>query len=753
MDGQTGSAAPYTAVGEGRDAPSPTKRRKVEPAPSSLPPCLDAGSASSPAGAAVGQASGEHIPLQTRVPAPVTLLALAVSLRATAQSLLPSLAKRPSSASASSQARYAQSYAEYVRAAMGAVAVLRAAVQLTAGASEFSGGRVELRANAMLGETLVDLYEGSGNEKVVAPEAEKAVSRAHPSLAPYVPPVTLLQLRLSLFSSKPLKFIRTTLRRLITSLTSSTPSPALSAATYAAHALTASIPGATVEEKLSAWATVHDLAQQRGDEQVRVVAALGEARLALDAEDYVRASQALGGVHTLLGVDVEGEAQKRVWAPRLLKVQYRLLYCLLKSQVGEAKAARDMLKSTHKLLDAVVATTGGEDAGDEVTFKIPSQSEMYTFAFLASAALYHHEPSGKSPRAQLFGEEGIRIVDQKLNGREVSLPVTSLPAISTSLRRHAALKTRLHLILSALGTMRSAYSDAEKHVHFALHAARAYASSGDTLVKTQIRATLEWAQVRIARAARDGVDEREAETALEGVLAAIEAAIEGSDKGGGVRGAGGAQDDPSPQLVHLQHVAMLSLLLLRMSALPDVLTSAPLTPTATLLRTLTAPSVSAPSASAASRLVSALATALSVPSITASKTALSSALSLTNSMQAMHARAGVLALLGNVFLWTREGEAQKMLHSALRLAQAFGNPAQRSVSLDDGQAALPVGHARLSLWLGEKLLESYRVESRPPPDAAQRIAAQERANSACRRMLEVEARQALGQDKAVKMES
>lgn len=321
--------------------------------------------------------------------------------------------------------------------------------------------------------------------------------------------------------------------------------------------------------------------------------------------------------------------------------------------------------------------------------------------------------------------------------------MTSLQAISTSLCRHAALKTRLHLILSALGTMRSSFSDAEKHVHSALHAARAHASSGHTLVETQIRAALEWAQVRIARAARDGEDEREAETALEGLLAAVEAVIEGSDKGGGVRGAGGAQDDPSPQLVHLQHVAMLSLLLLRMSALPGVLASAPLTPTALLLRTLTAPALSASSASAASRLVSALATALSVPSITASKTALSSALSLTNSMQAMHARAGVLALLGNVFLWTREGEvrrrlpldsplarcmtgggllqyvffahaslppsqAQKMLHSALRLAQAFGNPAQRSVSLDDDQAALPVGHARLSLWLGEKLLGASR---------------------------------------------
>lgn len=49
--------------------------------------------------------------------------------------------------------------------------------------------------------------------------------------------------------------------------------------------------------------------------------------------------------------------------------------------------------------------------------------------------------------------------------------------------------------------------------------------------------------------------------------------------------------------------------------------------------------------------------------------------------------------------------------------------------------------------------DSYRVESRPPPDAAQRIAAQERANEACRRMLDIEARQALKQDTAVKMDT
>ncbi|BGP38300.1 hypothetical protein JCM10450v2_002246 [Rhodotorula kratochvilovae] len=760
MDAFALPSSPASLPRAAEDHPSPSKRRRVAPQLSSVDASLSDSSALPFALPGVGTSQAPFQSPLARLPAPVGLLATAVSLRATAQSLLPSLAKRPTSSSTSSQTRYAQAWAEYTRASTAAVVVIRAAVHLTAGASEWSGGRVELRANAMLAETLVDMYEGSGNEKAVASEAEKALARAlaisqsHPSLAPYTPALSLLHLRLALFSSKPLKYIRTTLRRLVASLPPLAPSPsappasaAAAAATYAAHAFTASVPGATPAEALSAWQTVRELAAQRGDEPVRVVAALAEARLALEGEDYRRAGGLLDNLQkTFDAAGAEGAGAR--WAPRLLDVQFRLLYCLYTFQTGDAKTAKEALKATHKLLDAVAnGAAGAAGEGDEVTtvvgaagssaaaalqFKVPAQSTLYPFAFLASAAI-HLDPQGKMPRAQLFGEEGIRLAEQKLNGREVSLPVTSLPSITASLRRTAALKARLHALLASLATMRSDYPAAESHLLSTVHLARAYAADGQPPLELSARATLGWALVRAARAAQDGADEQEAERALEAVIAAA--------------GAG----DASPQLAHLGRVAQLSLLLLRQSA--PSLSARPLTPTSSLIRSLSAPSLSASSAPASARLLAALASALTVPSITASKTALSQALSQTNSMQAAHARAGVLALLANVFLWTREGEAQKMLHSALRLASSFGAPSTRTI---DG---VSVGHARLSLWLGERLAERYRAQMQQPgggDKAGELLAAQERANAACREMLAREARKAAAEGEgegAMKMES
>ncbi|GAA5834788.1 hypothetical protein JCM9279_007106 [Rhodotorula babjevae] len=803
-------SAPTRATGTAPDHPSPTKRRKVAPPP---PTPLDATLSTSSllAFALPPTSHPEQQPPLAQVPAPLALLALAVSLRTSAQALLPALAKRPSSTSTTNQQRYAQAWAEYHRSATAAILALRAAVHLTASASDYAGGRLELRACAMLAEALVDLYDGSGSEHVVAPEADRVLSRAiaisqsHPSLAPYSPALSLLHLRLSLFSHKPLKFIRTTLRRLVQSLpplsaavctssagASSSPahfqpgsrpppaaSAATAAATYAAHALTASIPGATPLEALSAWDTVRELATDRGDDEVRVVAALAGARLALEAEDYARCGALLGELRGAFdppegGGEGAGEAQGEAQGegahgpppptrPRLLDVQYRLVACLYHFQVGDAKLAKETLKRAHALLDAVPAAAAGAGQGGEggevtvivnaapgstdsaatIRFQVPSQATLYPFAFLASAAI-HLDPQGKTPRAQLFGEEGVRITEQRLNGREVTLPVPSLRSISTSLTRAAALQSRLYLLLSSLSILRSEYPAAHAHLARALGVASAHApasahdnsagAGAEWADEVQLRAALAWALLRCARAARDGADEREAERALEAVLDAASAA---SSSGAG---AARTSASASPQMAHLVTIARLSLVLLRMSAPPGALASIPVTSTDSLVRALAASSASTSTSAASSshaRLAAALATALTARSITASKAALSQALSLTNQMGATHARAGVLALLGNVFLWTREGEAQRMLSSALRLASSFGSPAARTV---DG---VPVGHARLSLWLGQRLADTYRANPQSSPEL---VAAQERANAACRSMVAREALEAQQED-------
>jgi len=110
-------------------------------------------------------------PLQT----PLALLAVAHSLRSSAQLLLPSLSKPPQSQN--SHLRYAKAWTDYYRLATASIVVLRAAVS-SASTGEFRGGRIELRANAMLAEQLADLYEGSEHVEAVISEGEVALTRA-----------------------------------------------------------------------------------------------------------------------------------------------------------------------------------------------------------------------------------------------------------------------------------------------------------------------------------------------------------------------------------------------------------------------------------------------------------------------------------------------------------------------------------------------------------------------------------------------
>lgn len=97
------------------------------------------------------------------------------------------------------------------------------------------------------------------------------------------------------------------------------------------------------------------------------------------------AVQLLDALHPYLGVDspppppaattaaattAPASAPARAFDyPKSLKVLYRFLYCLVKSQTGRVKEAKAMLKSAHRLLDleeVVEEGEGGEVEPDRV---------------------------------------------------------------------------------------------------------------------------------------------------------------------------------------------------------------------------------------------------------------------------------------------------------------------------------------------------------------------------------------------------
>lgn len=215
----------------------------------------------------------------------------------------------------------------------------------------------------------------------------------HPSLSAFTVPLTLLQLRLAVAVNKPVKFIRTSLKRLLASLspptsttTTTTPTPSNNlSATIQALAFSARLEpiregaatgGGNSTDALTAWRSVRELAaagQQGGggmipqQPHVWVVAALAEARSILmtgGLSELSTAVQLLDALHPYLGVELPSAttvtpipAPSPTTAPtfndypKSLKVLYRFLYCLVKSQTGHVKEAKAMLKSAHRLLD------------------------------------------------------------------------------------------------------------------------------------------------------------------------------------------------------------------------------------------------------------------------------------------------------------------------------------------------------------------------------------------------------------------
>ncbi|GAA6023955.1 hypothetical protein JCM10207_008641 [Rhodosporidiobolus poonsookiae] len=763
------------------DEPSPSKKRRLDTRP------LHPADSLSEQHTLTQQPPEQH-GLQP-LPPPLALLALAASLRAAAFDHLPSLAKRPSSSSPSSQQRYAHAWASYYQLSVAAVAVLRSAGSLAAATGEFRGGRVELRAWAGVAECWADWLEGVGKASGYGGhvnEAEEALTRAHPSLSSYMPALSFLQLRLSLCTNKPLKHVRQLLRHLLSPLPPPSPActDAQAAAYYAAQAFAATLPHPEVSnaDRRDAWRTIADGAAKRRhtDGEVLLLARLAEARLALDDEDYTAAAELLAPVESWLATEAKPGSPSSGGGRGEAVIVTSLMRTVILAQTGDVKGARDRLKETHKLLDAPRGARVGAEGIftapirqtatstspplSVLAYYLPPHATLYPFTFYLSSVL-HLDALGRSPRALLFGEEGLRVYSNRLNGREeYPGPVRSLAQVGEDAVRTVRLKVETHVTLAHLHTLRGEFDAADKDLESAVRAAAAYELWDGSVAgasATRERTALALGLARLARAARGGQDELQAAKCFEAVIASISPgpllALATPSKSK-------ASPMTSPHRQHTLRLAQLSLLLLHFSV--PALASTAITSTQALLHALTGSSNSSSAGHEAAwaSLATSLASALSATQITAQKTALSAALTAANGLQANAVRAGVLALLASLFTFTREGEAHKMLVSSYKLSSTMG-PATRvvSVSLPSPTAAavaasnssihpgagavkaeptrseevkMQVGMARLQAWAGERLLDALRTAPPSTPNLPQQIRQQAQANEACRVWLE-----------------
>ncbi|ORY57118.1 hypothetical protein BCR35DRAFT_309707 [Leucosporidium creatinivorum] len=810
---------------------SPTKRARLDNSGSAL-----GGSQKAYTATAFQQPQLQPLPL------PLLLLTLAHSLHSSALSLHPILARRPTSPN--SLTRYATAWSSYTRLTAGAVALLRKCIEVAQAGGEGSGsGRIEVRARAMLAEVGL----GMGGAEMVQ-EVEKTLSKAivaaekHPSFTLLKPYLTLLQTRATITSSSPsttsLKYARTTLRRLLSSpafsLPPSFPSPGTDlqhpAWVYTLHLTLATLPSTPYPEALASWREIERIAKGRGDEGMRMVSLVGQARIALSEGEWRVVESVLEECARGMGWTEDGAAlPPQAPAPPTpsplpppLQIQLLLVYALFHAHMGDVKKAKEKLKMAHGLLDAPAGSGGGAGGEEEekerargekegwvvipihpsrigsthpttaspsssanapsnsnapplptpttVTLRIPSRAIVYNFAFLASVAV-HRDPFGTRPRSTLFANEGLKMLDGKLVGTE-HLPSSLIPSpLPTTLRSLALLKIHLLLFTAELSIMRSCWDKAEEQLGVAIATARAYSGGegegSDLWEVFRGRITLDWGLLKQAR----GEDE-EAEECFETVLMEDPASSTASEVGGGgarmqrkksTGGGGAAQEEHelSEEKSNLVALAKVSLLILKIGQGTRVRLS-----TSSSTTSSSAPSSSHPTSSSSSstdaRLTSlsrsllSLTTPTSPPSlklltefiqaltkgeITKAKQHLSVALALANASGQNHAKAVLLGLLGNLFVWTRNDQAQKMLLASLHIARGMGaRPELRSKEQQAEDKKLgrsgesEVGCARLGLWVGERLGEAYK---RDDPSKALK---QESLNEAHRRVLDQEVR-------------
>ncbi|KAI5475091.1 Cohesin loading factor [Pseudohyphozyma bogoriensis] len=647
---------------------SPPKRVKLEDDPSSLPP-----------------------PLQ-RLPTSLLYLTLAQSLHTAALSLLPN-----SSSAATSL------FQRYLRAE---VALLRKVLERS------EGGKVELEARLRLLDVL-DMCQGTDSEASRVASKGTSLSQSHPNLHPYYPHFLLTPTA----TTNP-KFTRTTLKRALSSITPSTSS---SATTY----YTLSLYLSTISDFTSAINTLKDVervAAQRGDASILWTTKILLAwRCISDSRPDVASPYISEIANRWWGSEAEAyhsrtfaspEEKKsaevelaklpkpeEIDVPRALKVMFIVVYCLFWADKGGVKRAKERLKEAHGLLDE--KEVGEEEAkgvceirvgteGDAVRLKLDPRSTLYSFAFLVSVAI-HRDPFGKKPRALLFADEGLRLVNNKLSGLE-ALPSSLLPHQQTlHLTTLVRLKLHLHLLSTELHLMRSAFSLTSSHLNEAISTARTFGLFDEFAS----RIALDWGLFAVVKG-----DNEEAVSSFETVMQLEEPSSELY-----------AIASLSKTLLGVSMGVPPSSLALPPSSTPSVNTDLP--PNLSLLMDVTR--------------------ALTADAITESKKHLSSALNTANEGARNHSKCLLLALLANVFLCTRNDQAQKMLSASLHIAR--GMSARVPSSDPDKKGEENVGNAKLGLWVGERLLEGYKKEAQ---GKTTKIQDQETLNEVHRRVVDKE---------------
>ncbi|KAI0095066.1 hypothetical protein BDY19DRAFT_880730 [Irpex rosettiformis] len=592
---------------------------------------------------------------------------------------------------------------------------------------------IESRAWCGLAEVGMKVISGGFSEEEAHPwahdveaEVDKAIGKAtviaqkHPSLRPLKIHLSLLQVQLSQWQHK-IKFARTQLRNLISSL-KSTDSPHL---VYSAHLAAISLYSAPkppsaistdfkpttqpsqdtnrLQDVHAALSAVHDMEMHSVRHQharITLLAQVLRLRILVAFSIWQDIEGVIGKIEKSLGLSYipstmpkprqasveEGSKEDSTFISfespleAAMAVHALMMAVIYFTHIGSAGEAAPRLSHLHALLDSEVLTKFPDGTvevilpeGPPLIVQVTHPSILYQLGFLVSSVA-KRDAVGRKPKRKLFANEGLAAWERDIS-QEIPVPLwAGRSDIEEVEKCFACVKGDLLCELIAVSIMRSEFDAAEEHLNVLI----AHTRSNSVFSYFSARITLHHAHLAHAL--------NQTPRAL--ACYRVAACSAGHD-----------------DFVSLSAQAGEAILLLGLESGKEN-DASPITEGRIGRKEAMSIAKACRCMGGTLEAVGQVLEALVSPEILRAKEHLKRSLELATKSQDNHLRAGVLALVAAHYFHTAGDHAYKMLLTCEQLAAGLG--ALSAKSLNAGGSSTSTGNASLGLWVGQKLLELYK---------------------------------------------
>ncbi|KZT73388.1 hypothetical protein DAEQUDRAFT_721986 [Daedalea quercina L-15889] len=617
----------------------------------------------------------------------------------------------------------------YIPSLVLSLAALRKCLKLSGLSPE-----IECRAWTGLAEIGMKVISGGLSQsedypwaKGIEGEVEKAMSKGsiiaqkHPSLRPYKLHLALLQAQLSQWQHK-FKFARTQLRKLLSSFAPNDPpytiysvhlayinllvSPSSPNNIASSSSTPSSPPVAGSQDMHAALSAVDDLASaanSKGHKHMVLLSRVLHLRILVAANMWADVPEALKTAEQALGLSYQASATPKPRRPgeqdqfisfednfeAAMAVHLLMMSVVFFTHVGNAEEASPRLAHLHALMDSGVLDKFPDGMVEiplpnsaPVVLHVTHPRVLFLLTFLVSSTS-KRDAVGRKPKRKVFAQAGLDAWENE-SARDISFALwAGIGDVEEVEQRLARIRADLLCELIALSIMRSEFDVAEKNLDILVAHTRTY----DIFPLFAARIALHHGH--LAHALGQSVRASQCYNAAAG----------NAEPGSFVHAAALASS----------FALRLGLMQREHSAQGEDQEESGLPYERDIVDEGIHIAQACKGMGGTLEAVGQVLLACLTPEILVAKQHLKQALSLATKARDNHLRALILALIASHYFHTASDHALEMLQTCEQLAAGLGAPVDKSKPRPDStDAAIPVGNAPLSLWVGERFLELFR---------------------------------------------